>query len=92
MATLNTLHIVNRTPDQARFQHCLAALADGDALLLTENAVLALAGNHLAGVTVPVYALVADAAARSLEPGAEQGIDYAGMVSLSARAKRVISW
>lgn len=87
-----TLHILNKCPGHPRFLDCLGALGPGDALLLIENAVLALANT---GTTLPdgTHALQADCEARGLAAGdkAEQ-VDYLGMTRLTDRFSRVISW
>ena len=43
MTPIHTLHILNKPPEHPRSVACMNALRPGDALLLTENAVLALA-------------------------------------------------
>ncbi|SDW64203.1 sulfurtransferase complex subunit TusB [Marinobacter mobilis] len=89
---MKTLHIVNKSPDQARFGRCLAALEASDQLLLTENAVIALAD---AGIVLPSenYALAADLEARGLAGRPTTTvIDYPGMVRLTADADRIICW
>ena len=43
MATIHTLHIVNKPPDHPAFGACLSSITDQDGLLLTESGVLALA-------------------------------------------------
>lgn len=95
MIPINTLHILNKAPDHPRTAHCKHALRPGDALLLTENAVLAIsvAGVH-DDAAIPVYALEADAAARGLgQSGTETTlVDFPAMVDLTARAQNVISW
>ncbi|MBS3804655.1 MAG: sulfurtransferase complex subunit TusB [Oleiphilaceae bacterium] len=89
-----SLHIVNKAPDHARFQTCLAAVADEDTLLLTENAVLAAVMAQ--GLPGTVFALSADLEARGLAPAdimANIGrIDFAGFVSLTEATSRIISW
>lgn len=89
---MRTLHIVNKSPELPRFVRCLAALAETDQLLLTENAVIALADATIA-LPQATYALAADLEARCLE-GRETTtvIDYPGMVRLTADADRVICW
>ncbi|GGY82096.1 sulfurtransferase complex subunit TusB [Marinobacter zhanjiangensis] len=89
-----TLHILNKHPDHTRFRACLDAMAPGDALLLIENAVLA-----LADVAIPLpevtYALQADCEARGLSahrPREVEQLDYIGMTHLTDRFPRLISW
>lgn len=89
-----TLHILNKRPDHHRFQACLDALGPGDVLLLIENGVIALtdAGIHLPEGT---HVLQADCEARGLATGPEdevEQVDYLGMVYLTDRFSRVISW
>ncbi|MBI42750.1 sulfurtransferase complex subunit TusB [Marinobacter lutaoensis] len=94
MHEIQTLHIVNKAPDHPRFRRCLAMLAPGDTLLLIEDAVLATGLKALAA-DVPCLALAPDLRARGLEVSTGQRIettDYAGMVALTAKARRVISW
>lgn len=96
---MKTLHILNKAPDHPRFGRCLDAMGSDDALLLIENAVLALADK---GLSLPrtTYALEADLTARALgnADNALDGtthaivIDYHEMVKLTAQAIRVISW
>lgn len=95
MTSIRTLHIINKRPDHPGFRNCLSALAREDALLLTENGVLALVDDE---VILPghVYALAADLQARAMaipEQGVgTEAIGYDDMVALTARAERVISW
>lgn len=93
MSSIQTLHILNKRPGHPAFKSCLSALASDDALLLTENGVLALADN---GLTLDgcVYALAPDLLARAIpEAGTiARAIDYDEMVALTAAANRVISW
>jgi|AntRauTorcE11898_2_1112593.scaffolds.fasta_scaffold142975_1 tRNA 2-thiouridine synthesizing protein B len=89
-----TLHILNKHPDHSRFRSCLDAMAAGDALLLIENAVLALADT---GIQLPegTHALQADCEARGLSGhrhGEVEQLDYTGMTRLTDRFPRLISW
>lgn len=89
-----TLHILNKPPGHERFLACLDAIAPQDVVLLTENAVTALAD---VSVALPdgTLALSADCEARGLGgPAAENigRVDYQGMVSLTDRFDRIISW
>jgi tRNA 2-thiouridine synthesizing protein B len=94
MAPIHTLHILNKSPGHPRSAECRHALKPGDALLLTESAVLAIAtpGDH--GASIPVYALAPDVAARGLGQCAGEAIqvDFPAMVDLTAQAQNVISW
>ncbi|MGO1461026.1 MAG: sulfurtransferase complex subunit TusB [Marinobacter sp.] len=93
MTPIHTLHILNKAPGHPRATTCLSALRSGDALLLTENAVLALPALG-GGPLVPVYALTPDAMARGLDQCTDKVtlVDYPTMVDLTARAQHVISW
>ena len=90
---MDTLHILNKSPDHTRFSRCLAAVAPEDGLLLTENAVLAVTGGFTFN-TAQVYSLGSDVQARGLEhhgTGVSR-VDFNGMVDLTTRARRIISW
>ncbi|MBK1871639.1 MULTISPECIES: sulfurtransferase complex subunit TusB [unclassified Marinobacter] len=94
MAQIHTLHILNKAPEHPRSGECLRSLNPGDALLLIENAALALAtpGELTAGI--PVYALSPDVLARGLAQTARKAslVDFPAMVELTAQAQKVISW
>lgn len=94
MTAIHTLHILNKVPDHPRTVACRHALKPGDALLLTESAVLTIAasGDHNPGI--PVYALAPDAVARGLGQCDTEAtlVDFPAMVDLTAQAKNVISW
>jgi tRNA 2-thiouridine synthesizing protein B len=66
----------------------------GDALLLTESAVLALPASSDGESQIPVYALEADALARGVSGYAGEAIlvDFPAMVEMTAIAQNVISW
>lgn len=85
-----TLHILNKPPGHPRFTACLAAVQDTDLLLLTENAVLALVDGH-STLPAAVHGLQADCRARGVDGGARE-VDYLGMVELTDRFSRIISW
>lgn len=93
MTDIQTLHILNKSPDHPRTIRCFEMLAENDGLLLTENGVLLLATGNLPGVS-KVFALVPDAKARGL--GHLEGnvgyVDFPEMVALSLQAQRIISW
>ncbi|GAA3554524.1 sulfurtransferase complex subunit TusB [Marinobacter xestospongiae] len=88
------LHILNKPPGHARTHLCLATLAATDALVLIEDAVLALASGL--DTSAAVYALGPDLAARGL--AADNGqtgvivIDYEELVALAAGADKTVSW
>lgn len=88
-----TLHILNKAPGHPRFVTCLATLSDQDRLVLTENAVLALAD---ADTSLPRHtvALAADIEARGLSGtvASEQRISPAQLVQLTEHYSRIISW
>lgn len=93
MTSIQTLHILNKRPGHPAFKNCLSCLESGDALLLTENGVLALADKGLT-LEGAVYALSADLVARAIPEQASiaNTIGYDEMVALTIRANRVISW
>jgi len=90
---MHTLHIVSKPPGHTRFRECLGMMGVQDAILLTGNAVTALADST---VNLPdtVYALREDLRARAIEtPQDSSGhITFDDMVSLTIQAQRVISW
>lgn len=93
MADIHTLHILNKIPAHPRSAACRDALQPGDALLLTESAVLALAAQ--AGPdAIPVYALASDVVARGLGQCTREAslVDFPAMVDLTSRAQNIISW
>lgn len=94
MLPIHTLHILNKGPEHPRAAHCRIALQPGDALLLTENAVLALSTPGSAELKTPVYALEPDVLARGLSDsaGTTTLIDFPAMVEMTSRAQKVISW
>ena len=93
MATIHTLHIVNKRPDHPAFGACLSSITDQDGLLLTESGVLALADRE-AVLKGAVYALAPDLQARGItaEGLDVETIDFDTMVALATEAARVISW
>ncbi|MBK1851990.1 sulfurtransferase complex subunit TusB [Marinobacter sp. 1-4A] len=94
MTDIHTLHILNKTPEHPRSKACRDALRPGDALLLIESAVLALAAQSGPESDVPVYALASDIVARGLGQCAREAslVDFPAMVDLTTRAQNVISW
>ncbi len=88
------LHLLNKAPDHARFRRCLASIGAGDTLVLMENAVLAVAGDHALPAT-GVAALADDLAARGLTDdtdGAVTAISVEELVALTETHTTVISW
>lgn len=88
-----TLHILNKAPGHPRFATCLSSLSDQDTLVLTENAVLALADAHSV-VPEHTVALEADLEARGISgmvTGAQK-ISPAQLVGLTEHHSRIISW
>ncbi|MFL1405202.1 DsrH/TusB family sulfur relay protein [Marinobacter sp. M1N3S26] len=85
-----TLHILNKTPGHPRFTACFVGMAEGDLLLLTENAVLALVDDNIR-LPESTQALAADCEARGVGGGIPL-VDYRGMVQLTDRFSRIISW
>lgn len=94
MTPIHTLHILNKAPNHPRTAQCTHALKPGDALLLTESAVLALAVIRDHNPRVPVYALAADAVARGIgQCDADVTlVGFPAMVDLTAHAQHVICW
>lgn len=89
-APIPTLHILNKAPNHPRFEACLAAQDEGDLLLLTENAVLALSDRRIQ-LPSSIRALASDCQARGIS-GEGRLVDYTGMVELTDRFSRIISW
>lgn len=79
MNSIHTLHILNKMPEHPRSTDCQRALQPGDALLLIESAVLAIATSNKKHKTgVPVFALAPDVGARGLDcsAGAVTLVDF----------------
>lgn len=95
-----TLHTLNKTAHESHALYdCLAALSDGDALLLIENGVYCAMPAQAERFTrlpggVQCYILQADADARGLtELNPEfRAIGYDDFVTLSCRYEKVVSW
>jgi tRNA 2-thiouridine synthesizing protein B len=97
------LHIVNKSPAQTTsLASCLRLARDGQALLLTEDAVLAATASaagssgiaHALG-RLAVYALEPDVQARGLSGRLVEGVrlvDYGGFVDLVAEHSTNQSW
>jgi tRNA 2-thiouridine synthesizing protein B len=91
---LPTLHLLNKAPSHPRFRNCLEAIGPDDQLLLLENAALALADSTVA-LPPGTSALAPDCKARGIGDSFSDKvarIDSAGMVELTDRFQRIISW
>ncbi|WP_078085876.1 sulfurtransferase complex subunit TusB [Microbulbifer mangrovi] len=90
-----TLHIVSQSPfSGSALKDCLSAFADGDALLLIEDAVYAAKGQTITQLKgKSVYCLEPDAVARgiSIDPAIE-AIDETRWVSLCTEHNPIVSW
>lgn len=97
------LHIVNKSPEQARTLHrCLRMAQDGQSVLLIEDAVYAATasgamacGLDQAARRLKVYVLMPDLEARGMAAKRIAGVepvDYAGFVDLVAAASTTQSW
>jgi len=87
-----TLHILNKAPDHPRFGRCLSAIHADDLLVLTEDAVLAMADTSL---RLPAHWQAIDADARARSIGTDHAgklIGYADLVQLTEHHSRIISW
>ncbi|MFO7528872.1 MAG: sulfurtransferase complex subunit TusB [Marinobacter sp.] len=93
MTDIQTLHILNKSPEHPRFARCLSITGPEDAILLIDNGVLGL-GTASASASGQLFALEPDMAARGMgdQSGTVETINYDGMVELTTRAKQVISW
>ena len=89
----STLHILNKTPEHPRYKTCIQALTPSDTLVLIENGVLSVAGNHR-DAPCKLYALKADMDARGLEAASEviNTINYDELVQLTTNHAKIISW
>lgn len=94
LTSIPTLHILNKAPEHPRAVACGRSLKPGDTLLLTENAVLALADNTYNEETIEVYALAPDVLSRGLSNCAQEAVlvNFTEMVELTAQAQNMISW
>lgn len=93
MTEIQTLHILNKSPEHPRFARCLSVAGPDDTVLLIENGVLGL-GTAAASTSGKLLALESDMAARGLgdQSGTVEIVDYDTMVELTTRAEQVISW
>lgn len=98
-----TLHLVSRSPADSRaLAQCLARAGEGDAVLLIEDGVYAVAGapggESLRDMTgrVALYVLVPDLEARGLSISSQwpdaQMVDYSGFVALTTAHNPIVSW
>ncbi|MBJ6137804.1 sulfurtransferase complex subunit TusB [Marinobacter litoralis] len=88
-----TLHILNKTPEHPRYELCMQALLPSDTLVLIENGVLSIAGAQL-NAPCKLYGLKADIAARALDTlyDSSNTVDFEGLVQLTQKHEKVISW
>lgn len=90
------LHTLNKASDTGLKHDCTQSLGTDDALLLIEDAVLAVRDiSWIASLPCPLYVLEADIQARGLTPLLPEDvgcIDYAGFVSLCCEFDNVINW
>ena len=97
------LHIVNKSPAQTHsLTSCLRLARDGQALLLTEDAVYAAtaaaaqaSGLSAAATRLKIYALQPDVDARGMAGKLMAGVtlvDYAGFVELVAEYPNNQTW
>jgi len=97
-----TLHVLSHSPfGDDRLVSCLRLLGDGDALLLSGDAVYAVqcATTHRESLEsmpdgITLYALEEDVAARGLAdlPARLRQVDYPGFVELCCRYARTNTW
>lgn len=101
---MTTLHTINKSPfERHSLMSCLAHVADGDSVLMYEDAVVGARKKtaveeslRLRRRACAIYVLGPDLAARGMNPDdLIDGItivDYAGFVDLAARSTRVCAW
>lgn len=97
-----TLHLLSHSPfSDDRLVSCLRLLGQGDAVMLTGDAVYALTKGteqrqrlESLNPSNSLFALQEDLLARGLTdlPERAQAVDYAGFVELCCRFDRVNSW
>lgn len=98
---MTTLHTLNKC-DADLIRLCLSAVADGDAILLIEEAVYAALEGHVLNrmllhrrPDVALKALKEDLAARGISariPADFSVVSYAEFVALSLAHARVVNW
>lgn len=91
---MNTLHILNRLHDNRLPSALQRSFADGDALLLSGDAVYA-ALSQPEALPANVHALATDVDARGLRPQWPAGIpliDHGAYVDLCVQYMRALSW
>ncbi|GHA44525.1 sulfurtransferase complex subunit TusB [Photobacterium aphoticum] len=95
------LHILTRSPFQSSsLAQCAALAMENDAVLLTQDAVLAILGQNEAVETliergVKIYLLTPDLLARGLTPASQsdlQCVDYKGFVGLTVTHETQMKW
>jgi tRNA 2-thiouridine synthesizing protein B len=97
------LHIVNKSPSERNtLESCLRLATQGSAVLLTEDAVYAVAKGGAAEAKIKaaqaglkIYALAPDLAARGMADRVMDGVnlvDYGGFVDLVAEHSNCQSW
>lgn len=98
---MSTLHTVNKC-DPGLVQQCLGSAAEGDTVLLIEEAVYAALPGHALdkllqhrGAGIALRALKEDLAARGISariPADFSVVSYAEFVALSLAHTRVVNW
>lgn len=95
------LHTLNQPPGNTQcLERCLNALAEGDALLLIEDGVLATLPAHTSQfdalpANIALYVLKADLDARGLNDLKDARftvVDDGGFVDLACEQDKVVSW
>lgn len=100
---MNTLHIVNKSPEQpSPMDRCLNFSSEGDSLLLTEDGVYFALPSKLHKIQplfntkqVTIYALEEDLIARGISKLTDDSIktvNYDGFVELTATHSKSSSW
>lgn len=94
------LHILHHSPYQFDFNAFMRNVCSGDAVLLTQDAVIAALENtdycrKLMALGSPIFVLQSDLLARGLAERVSSevvSIDYAGFVDLTAENSQSITW
>ena len=95
---MSSLHTVSQSPQTRLLESCLAAVADGDAILFIEDGVYHCTRQDLLKeipTEIDCYGLKEDIGARGLQLGddsAIQTVSYRKFVELCAQYDKVISW